>query len=115
MGEIRDDDEDALTTWESMVDFASRYERYHDLAAKMIAGGPPPSGRPALLDSALIIDTDVGGDPDDAIALKFARKVNYKGFMWWLGKQLADLVHRADHRTLPDRMGRRLASRRRAE
>lgn len=48
MGEIRDDDED------------------------LAEGEPPPSGTWSLLNAPVIVDTDVGGDPDDAIALAVA-------------------------------------------
>lgn len=38
------------------------------------SGGPPPSDLGRLADSPLVLDTDIGGDPDDAIALAVAAR-----------------------------------------
>jgi pyrimidine-specific ribonucleoside hydrolase len=72
MGEIRDDDEDLTGAWRAMLDFAESDEQFNDLAARLREGEPPPSGAWPLLSTPLIVDTDVGGDPDDAIALAVA-------------------------------------------
>jgi pyrimidine-specific ribonucleoside hydrolase len=69
MGEIRDDDEDLTAAWRAMLEFAESDEQFHDLAARLREGESPPSGPWPLLNTPLIVDTDVGGDPDDAIAL----------------------------------------------
>lgn len=55
-----------------MVDFAERYGRHDDLAERLRAGGPPPTGGAEELQAPMIVDTDIGGDPDDAIALAVA-------------------------------------------
>ncbi|MEU7146108.1 nucleoside hydrolase [Nocardia sp. NPDC046473] len=60
--------ESAAQTWAAISDHAERYrDRGFGLTAdKLHAGGPPPR---SLRGTPVIIDTDIGGDPDDAIAL----------------------------------------------
>ncbi|WP_131785286.1 nucleoside hydrolase [Protofrankia symbiont of Coriaria ruscifolia] len=55
-------------------ELAARAERYADLglgihAELLRAGGPVP---PSLTDRPIIVDTDIGGDPDDAVAVVVA-------------------------------------------
>ncbi|MFE9577409.1 nucleoside hydrolase [Nocardia sp. NPDC006044] len=59
--------------WSSLLGFADRYADlgYGPLAAKLRAGGPPP---PRVQHTPIIIDTDIGGDPDDAVALTCAAR-----------------------------------------
>ncbi|MFI6044243.1 nucleoside hydrolase [Nocardia sp. NPDC051321] len=59
--------------WGSLIGFAERYRNlgYGTLADKLRTGGPPP---PPVLGTPLIHDTDIGGDPDDAIALTCAAR-----------------------------------------
>jgi pyrimidine-specific ribonucleoside hydrolase len=70
MGEVRDDEEDDRAAWESMIAAASGGFRH--MADRLLDAGPPPSGPSPVLVSPLIVDTDIGGDPDDAIALAVA-------------------------------------------
>jgi pyrimidine-specific ribonucleoside hydrolase len=74
VGEVRDDEEEPQGTWESMIAVAAGQEQLRDMAEAMVAGGPPPSGPGPELTAPLIVDTDVGGDPDDAIALTVAAR-----------------------------------------
>lgn len=55
-------------TWAAISDHAERYrDRGFGLIADQLrAGGPPPR---SLRGTPVIVDTDIGGDPDDAIAL----------------------------------------------
>jgi inosine-uridine nucleoside N-ribohydrolase len=76
MGEVRDPDgryEDPLDDWRALREHA---ERYRDLGMGPIADelartSPPPTSR---RHTPVIIDTDLGGDPDDAIALTCAAR-----------------------------------------
>ncbi|HEY0694009.1 MAG TPA: nucleoside hydrolase [Kribbella sp.] len=72
MGEIEDRDEDPTAEWQSMVDFGESHEEFKEFSEALKAGGPPPSGPSELAKAPLIIDTDIGGDPDDAVALAVA-------------------------------------------
>ncbi|MGY2011942.1 nucleoside hydrolase [Nocardia gipuzkoensis] len=75
MGDIDPDEpqETVESLWSSLLGFADRYAElgYGPLAAKLRAGGHPP---PNVQNTPVIIDTDIGGDPDDAIALTCAAR-----------------------------------------
>src|SRR5262245_11496807 len=78
MGDTRDEEDDARRNWEALVRFYRRSATHGDAAAsamleKLRAAGPPPvasSGHPV----PIILDTDIGGDPDDAVAVAFAAR-----------------------------------------
>lgn len=72
MGEIRDDERGPVADWEAIVSSAASGGALGENAAAVRAAGPPPSGPPAELRAPLIIDTDLGGDPDDAVAVAVA-------------------------------------------
>jgi hypothetical protein len=63
VSEMRGNEEEARSAWDSMVTTASGQERLRGMAEAMISGGPPPSGPDPELTAPLIVDTDVGGDP----------------------------------------------------
>ncbi|WP_280319483.1 nucleoside hydrolase [Nocardia wallacei] len=73
MGEVSDDDhaESPQHMWEALTDHANRIRGpgFGLIADQRLASGPPPR---SLRGTPLIIDTDIGGDPDDAIALSCA-------------------------------------------
>ena len=71
MGEIRDDDEDIRDAWRALVEMGERYPgtEMADLSERLRQGGPPPE---SLRDTPLIVDTDIGGDADDAVAVAVA-------------------------------------------
>lgn len=74
MGELWNREEERATdAWVALVDHS---ERYADLgfgsrAAKLRKGGPVAA---SLLRTPMIIDTDLGGDPDDAVAIAVAAR-----------------------------------------
>jgi inosine-uridine nucleoside N-ribohydrolase len=98
---------------------AARYDRYRDLglgvhADKLREGGPVP-GR--ITGTPVIMDTDIGGDPDDAVALLVAALRlpdlalvltcdEYGGERARFARHLLDLVGRPD---VPVVAGRQLA------
>jgi pyrimidine-specific ribonucleoside hydrolase len=73
MGDI--DDEPYEADQSSLLGFADRYRGLSRglgaLADQLRAGGPP---LPPLRGTPVIIDTDIGGDPDDAIAVTCAAR-----------------------------------------
>jgi inosine-uridine nucleoside N-ribohydrolase len=73
MGEVRDDDEEATAEWQALVDLGDRYPDagFARLSEQLREGGPPPV---PLAGAPVIIDTDIGGDPDDALALVAAAR-----------------------------------------
>jgi pyrimidine-specific ribonucleoside hydrolase len=72
MGEISDDGETALEEWAAMVRFNESHPGLQAFADDLRAAGPPPSGLGELAASPVILDTDIGGDPDDAFAVAVA-------------------------------------------
>ncbi|MQY22734.1 nucleoside hydrolase [Nocardia macrotermitis] len=71
MGDYDDSDETLESASAAMLEFATRYPEFSALADKLRAAGPPP---PRVQGTPIILDTDVGGDPDDAIALACAAR-----------------------------------------
>ncbi|WP_036495917.1 nucleoside hydrolase [Nocardia sp. BMG111209] len=77
MGDIEDEanepPEPIGSAWSSLLDFADRYRTlgFGPLADQLRGGGPP---LPPLRGTPVIIDTDIGGDPDDAIAVTCAAR-----------------------------------------
>ncbi|MEU8227008.1 nucleoside hydrolase [Kribbella sp. NPDC048915] len=83
-----------------------------DVSGPLLRGGPPPQvGPPAVARAPMIIDTDVGGDPDDTVALvTAARRVpelklvitcdEYGGERARFARHLLDLVGRPDVRVV---------------
>ncbi|MFX0574561.1 nucleoside hydrolase [Nocardia nepalensis] len=74
MGDIDDEQKQTLqSAWATQLGVAERYDDlgYPLLAAKLRAGGAPP---PSVQGTPIIIDTDIGGDPDDAIAVTCAAR-----------------------------------------
>jgi|GEM_PF-2381953 len=63
----------ARQIWATDVAALERIDGLRDVAAAMRAGGPPPleQAEPVV---PLILDTDIGGDPDDAIAVALAAR-----------------------------------------
>jgi len=72
MGEVRDDEENPAADWKVITSFAGSDGPLGEIAEAVRAAGPPPSGPSAVLRAPLIIDTDLGGDPDDAVAVVVA-------------------------------------------
>lgn len=72
MGEVRDDEHDPVADWKVITSFAGSGGPLGQIAEAVRAAGPPPSGPSAALRAPLIIDTDLGGDPDDAVAVAVA-------------------------------------------
>jgi pyrimidine-specific ribonucleoside hydrolase len=72
MDEARDHGTNSATDWEAITSFAAAGGPLGDIAEEVRAAGPPPVGPPAALQAPLIIDTDIGGDPDDAVAVAVA-------------------------------------------
>jgi inosine-uridine nucleoside N-ribohydrolase len=67
-------EQDPTAEWQAMVDLGASHEEFRELSEALKAGGPPPSGPSELARSPLVIDTDLGGDPDDAVALVVAAR-----------------------------------------
>ncbi len=72
MGEAKDRDDDSAAEWQAMVDLGEAHDEFRELGQRLEAGGSPPSGPSVLAKAPIIIDTDIGGDPDDAFALAVA-------------------------------------------
>lgn len=71
MGDYDETEETLESASAAMLEFADRYPEFSSLADKLRAAGPPP---PRVHGTPIILDTDVGGDPDDAIALTCAAR-----------------------------------------
>ncbi|MGW7685345.1 nucleoside hydrolase [Kribbella sp. NPDC054772] len=96
----------------ALTETTAGFEGLEDMADEMLKGGPPPRvGMPAIAKAPMIIDTDLGGDPDDTVALIVAaRKVpelrlvvtsdEYGGERARLVRYLLDLVGRPDVRVV---------------
>ncbi|MEU6191923.1 nucleoside hydrolase [Nocardia sp. NPDC047038] len=103
MGDYDDTNETTESAYASMLEFATRYEEFGDLAAKLRAAGPLA---PRVQGTPIILDTDIGGDPDDAFALTCAARVpelalvvtadEVRGKRACLARHLLDLVGRHD-------------------
>ncbi|ATL67364.1 nucleoside hydrolase [Nocardia terpenica] len=97
------DDETLESASAAMLGFATRYPEFSTLAAKLHAAGPLP---PRLTRTPIILDTDIGGDPDDAIALTCATRQDElslvtttdenHGLRARLARHLLDLLKRPD-------------------
>ncbi|TCC32818.1 nucleoside hydrolase [Kribbella speibonae] len=96
--------------WMALVGTTADYEGVEDMVDEMLRVGPPPRvGVPAIAKAPMIIDTDLGGDPDDTVALVVAaRRVpelrlvvtsdEYGGQRARLARYLLDLAGRPDVR-----------------
>lgn len=94
----------------ALAGWAAIFDESDDLG--WIPGGPPPSpGPPAIATAPMIIDTDAGGDPDDAVALVAAARLvpelalvvttdEYGGERARFVRWLLDLVGRPDVRVV---------------
>jgi inosine-uridine nucleoside N-ribohydrolase len=71
-GDVRDGEQDPVAEWEAITAFAGGEGPLGQIAEEARAAGPPPAGPSARLRAPLIIDTDLGGDPDDAVAVAVA-------------------------------------------
>ncbi|MFF0343054.1 nucleoside hydrolase [Kribbella sp. NPDC004875] len=64
-----------MDEWMALAGTAASFEDLDDAEGPLIIGGPPPPlGPPAIARAPMIIDTDAGGDPDDAVALVVAAR-----------------------------------------
>ncbi|MDE1674757.1 nucleoside hydrolase [Nocardia gipuzkoensis] len=72
MGDYDDSAETIESAYAGMLGFATRYSEYRSLAAKLRAAGPPA---PRVQATPIILDTDIGGDPDDAFAVACAARL----------------------------------------
>lgn len=90
---------------------AATFEEFGDDFLDMLGGPPPRLGVPAITRAPMIVDTDAGGDPDDAVALVVAaRRVaelvlvvtsdEYDGERARFVRWLLDLVGRPDVRVV---------------
>lgn len=103
---------DPVGDWMALAGTTAGFEGFEDMADAMLQDGPPPRvGVPAIAKAPMIIDTDLGGDPDDAVALVVAaRRVpelrlvvtsdEYGGERARLVRYLLDLVGRPDVRVV---------------
>jgi hypothetical protein len=55
-----------------MAGLGESHDEFAQLHQALTAGGPPPEGPSPLATAPVIVDTDLGGDPDDAIAFTVA-------------------------------------------
>ena len=107
MGGSRDEAE-STSDWLALAGLGESYEELGDVAESLISGGPPPAAGPApVARGSMIIDTDIGGDPDDTVAVvAAARRVpelalvitsdEYGGERARFVRHLLDLVGRPD-------------------
>ncbi|MEV4262285.1 nucleoside hydrolase [Kribbella sp. NPDC049584] len=98
--------------WAALAGTSASFEEFEELAGPLIRGGPPPAvGVPAIAHAPMIIDTDVGGDPDDTVALVVAARLvpelrlvitgdEYGGERARFARYLLDLVGRTDVRVV---------------
>lgn len=96
----------------ALVGTTAGFEGFEDMADAMLKDGPPPRvGVPAIAKAPMIIDTDLGGDPDDTVALVVAAlrvpelvlvvtSDEYGGERARLVRYLLDLVGRPDVRVV---------------
>ncbi|NUR98249.1 MAG: nucleoside hydrolase [Kribbellaceae bacterium] len=74
MGEGRAE-EDPEAEWTALAGTAAFFDELDGEDGPLIVGGPPPSlGMPPIAQAPMVIDTDAGGDPDDAVALVVAAR-----------------------------------------
>ncbi|MFI5695001.1 hypothetical protein ACIA58_24315 [Kribbella sp. NPDC051586] len=98
--------------WTALAGLGESFEEFDELAGPLIRGGPPPAvGVPAIAHAPMIIDTDIGGDPDDTVALVVAARGvaelalvvtsdEYGGERARFARYLLDLVGRSDVRVV---------------
>ena len=73
MGETDRPDGDSVADWHALVELGESHDEFGAVTDSLTSGGPPPRpGRSPLADAPMIIDTDIGGDPDDTVALAAA-------------------------------------------
>ena len=94
--------------WAALAGTSASFEEFEELAGPLIRGGPPPGlGEPAIARAPMIVDTDIGGDPDDTVALVVAARLvpelrlvitsdEYGGERARFARYLLDLVGRTD-------------------
>ncbi|WP_166678037.1 nucleoside hydrolase [Kribbella kalugense] len=109
MGSGEADPEDE---WMALAGTSASFEEFEELAGPLIRGGPPPAvGVPAIARAPMVIDTDIGGDPDDTVALVVAGRLvpelrlvitsdEYGGERARFARYLLDLVGRTDVRVV---------------
>ncbi|TDW76900.1 nucleoside hydrolase [Kribbella pratensis] len=98
--------------WAALAGTSASFEEFEELAGPLIRGGPPPAlGEPAIARAPMIVDTDIGGDPDDTVALVVAARLvpelrlvitsdEYGGERARFARYLLDLVGRTDVRVV---------------
>jgi|tagenome__1003787_1003787.scaffolds.fasta_scaffold20800466_2 pyrimidine-specific ribonucleoside hydrolase len=103
---------DSGREWTALAGLGESFDEFDELAGPLIRGGPPPAvGVPAIARAPMIIDTDIGGDPDDTVAVVVvARRVpelklvitsdEYGGERARFVRYLLDLVGRPDVRVV---------------
>jgi inosine-uridine nucleoside N-ribohydrolase len=101
-------DPDPEGEWTALAGLGASFEEFDEVAGSLIRGGPPPAvGVPAIAHAPMIIDTDIGGDPDDTVALVVAARLvpelalvitsdEYGGERARFARYLLDLVGRTD-------------------
>lgn len=67
------DDTTDKQQWENTLADYDSVEKFRDVTQKIREGWTPPSNY-APVRTPLILDTDIGGDPDDAIAVALAAR-----------------------------------------
>ncbi|GAB2644629.1 nucleoside hydrolase [Kribbella swartbergensis] len=69
------DEGDPTADWLALTGLSEFADEFADLSDSLTSGGPPPEvGPPVSVRAPMIIDTDAGGDPDDAVALVVAAR-----------------------------------------
>jgi len=71
-GRMGEQPNDHGADWRATVGLSESHDEFARLDRAVKVGGPPPSGPSPLATAPVIIDTDIGGDPDDAVALAVA-------------------------------------------
>jgi inosine-uridine nucleoside N-ribohydrolase len=101
-------DRDPGGEWMALAGLGESYEEFGEVSDALIEGGPPPEVGPAAIARApMIIDTDIGGDPDDTVAVVAAARCvpelalvitsdEYGGERARFVRYLLDLVGRPD-------------------
>ncbi|WP_165956494.1 nucleoside hydrolase [Kribbella antibiotica] len=113
--------QDPRDEWTALAGLGEIFDDFRDRSDALLEAGPPPSETPDNRPVPMIIDTDCGGDPDDAVALVVAglrvpelRLVvtgdEVSGERARFVRYLLDLVGRTDVRVVagPDLGNRRL-------